>query len=155
MGSGEELGDFEEGGEIAGALVSDEGTGRLVAVLHVISVPGWGVELGSPGFEISAVRAAVSPSLHTQQGSPNSAPLDTPSPSESFWQNSTVYWEPAARKSAPSWLTANPTGWQSSCPSCGQTSVLSGFGLSGSKVSTAVAFGWGAIQRTVFCGNRA
>jgi len=51
----------------------------------------FGMEFLSPGLEISSVRAGgVPPFLKTQQGSPSSAPLLTPSPSESAWQNSTV-----------------------------------------------------------------
>lgn len=41
----------------------------------------------------------VDPAIHVQFGSPSSSPLVFPSPSESFWQRSTVHIRPAAAKS--------------------------------------------------------
>ena len=44
-----------------------------------------------PGVEIRVVRSGVLPSVHVQQGSPSSSPLDCPSPSESDSQSDFVH----------------------------------------------------------------
>lgn len=43
-----------------------------------------------PGWVIPVINCGMSPSLHTQFGSPSSSPFDLPSPSESILQRDSL-----------------------------------------------------------------
>ena len=93
---------------------------------HVRCVTLAGILSLSPGCDRSVLRRGWPPRANAQQGSPSSAPLLTPSPSESLLQNSTVYLKSAARKSAPNWFTVFLPVLQFAWPRFGHRSPSAG-----------------------------